>query len=169
MAKKHLCLLDDAGADEREKLITVTGSMSTTFHHALDVALDNEAPAEQQNEIAKIVAMESLAQDYEVISGLADKNSNGYMLNNVDAVSTDIGSDEIVVDVHNAENPDNDQLIKGMSMLELVENGTISTEQYVPVFVYSSQKAVRERNLMAGFESLCNKAGVKICRLVQRS
>jgi hypothetical protein len=168
MAKTRVNLLDDDNTKKREQLITVTGSMSNTFHEALDIALDNDAPAEQQAEIAKIVALESAAIDSEIITGLASKYENGYMHRNVDGLTTDIGSDEIVVDVYNADEPNADQLVKGMSVLELVESGEISTEQYVPVFVYPTQAAARTKHLMTGFESLCSKAGVKVCHIVKR-
>jgi hypothetical protein len=169
MAKTRLCLLDEDGDDKRERLITVTGSVSTMFHEALDIALDINSPAEQQQEIAKIVALESFAQDFQIISQLADKNNNGYILKNVENLSTDVGSDEIVVDVHNTEAPDAAQLSHGMDILGMVERGQIGAEQYIPVLVYPSQQAVKSSNVMAGFESLCAKAGVKVCHLVKKN
>lgn len=168
MTKKRLCLLGDDAADKRERFITVTGSMSATFHEALDAALDNDAPAEQQKEIAKIVALESAAQDVEIITGLADKYSNGYMLKNVESLNDAVGADEIVVDVHDTAEPNDIQMVNGVGIIQMIEKGKIRPDQYVPVFVYPSQDATKERSAMVGFESICKKAGVKVCRIVKK-
>ena len=153
-------------AEEQEKLITIRGSISSVFSDAINAALNEKATHESQNEIAQIVAMESAAQDVSIVNALVSKVNQGFNMN-TDPAKQPIGSGKILVDVLDGANPDDADMVESISTLDKIENGEAPAESYMPVIMLDEEEKPAVAVMIDGFESMCNRVGVKLHRMVR--
>jgi len=144
-----------------ENTITVRGSLSTVFCDAIHAAMGDGATQENKEEIASIVAMESAAQDVSIMNAIVSKISQGYsMVGSPTKPYPGVG--KVLVDVIDAADPDEEQLMDSISILDDVEYDNVPAENFVPVIVLDSEMRPDVKGVVTGFESMCRKVGVKV-------